>query len=87
VFIGGECLARGAERRHLKEALGMSDEDILRQMAAAGLDPKVRQSGSEPAGTGRITKQGSPQARWVLSAEYQPLPMCDRPTLVLAAES
>jgi transposase len=31
-----------------------------------GLDPKVRQSGSTPARTGRISKQGSPQARWTL---------------------
>ena len=29
-----------------------------------GLDPKVRQSGSSPARGGRISKQGSPQARW-----------------------
>jgi len=28
-----------------------------------GLDPKVRQSGSSPARSGRISKQGSPQAR------------------------
>jgi hypothetical protein len=31
-----------------------------------GLDPKVRQSGSSPARRGRISKQGSPQARWAL---------------------
>jgi transposase len=31
-----------------------------------GLDPKVRQSGSPPAKRGRISKQGSPQARWAL---------------------
>jgi transposase len=38
-----------------------------RQLVAyLGLDPKVRQSGSEPARTGRISKQGSPQARWAL---------------------
>jgi transposase len=35
-------------------------------VAYLGLDPKVRQSGSEPARTGRISKQGSPQARWAL---------------------
>ena len=29
-----------------------------------GLDPKVGQSGSSPARGGRISKQGSPQARW-----------------------
>jgi transposase len=38
-----------------------------RQLVAyLGLDPKVRQSGSEPARLGRISKQGSPQARWAL---------------------
>ena len=31
-----------------------------------GLDPKVRQSGTDQARTGRISKQGSPQARWAL---------------------
>jgi transposase len=31
-----------------------------------GLDPRVRQSGSAPAKGGRISKQGSPQARWAL---------------------
>jgi transposase len=31
-----------------------------------GLDPKVRQSGSSPQRRGRISKQGSPQARWAL---------------------
>jgi transposase len=44
-----------------------------------GLDPKVRQSGSSPARGGRISKQGSPQARWALveaafSAVRQPGP-------------
>ena len=35
-----------------------------RQLVAyLGLDPKVRQSGSEPARTGRISKQGCAQAR------------------------
>jgi transposase len=38
-----------------------------RQLAAyLGLDPKVRQSGSEPARSGRISKQGSASARWAL---------------------
>jgi transposase len=38
-----------------------------RQLVAyLGLDPRVRQSGSEPARTGRISKQGSAQARWAL---------------------
>jgi transposase len=41
--------------------------DPSRQRCArSSLDPKVRQSGSEPARTGRISKQGSPQARWAL---------------------
>jgi transposase len=45
-----------------------------------GLDPKVRQSGSTPAKGGRISKQGSPQARWALveaafSAVRQPGPL------------
>src|SRR5664280_1328291 len=31
-----------------------------------GLDPKVYQSGSAPATGGRISKQGSPSARWAL---------------------
>ncbi len=38
-----------------------------RQLVAyLGLDPKVRQSGSEPARLGHISKQGSPQTRWAL---------------------
>jgi hypothetical protein len=38
-----------------------------RQLVAyLGLDPRVRQSGSGPAKTGGISKQGSPQARWAL---------------------
>ena len=38
-----------------------------RQLVAyLGLDPKVRQSGSEPARGGRISKQGSASARWAL---------------------
>ena len=38
-----------------------------RQLAAyLGLDPKVRQSGSEPARSRRISKQGSASARWAI---------------------
>jgi len=38
-----------------------------RQLAAyLGLDPKVRQSGSELARSGRISKQGSASARWAM---------------------
>jgi transposase len=45
-----------------------------------GLDPKVRQSGLGPAKSARISKQGSPQARWALveaawSEVQQPGPM------------
>jgi len=37
-----------------------------RLVAYLGLDPRVRQSGSEPARGGRISKQGSASARWAL---------------------
>jgi transposase len=45
-----------------------------------GLDPKVRQSGSSPAKGGRISKRGSPHARWALveaafNAVRQPGPL------------
>ena len=45
-----------------------------------GLDPRVRQSGQAPAKRGRISKQGSPRARWALveaarSVVQQPGPM------------
>ena len=46
--------------------------DIRRFRTAAalvgylGLDPRVRQSGNEPAKSGRISKRGSASARWVL---------------------
>jgi transposase len=45
-----------------------------------GLDPRVRQSGSEPARGGRISKQGSASARWALveaawSVIHQPGPL------------
>ena len=33
-------------------------------VAYLGLDPKVRQSGDAPARSGRISKRGSPSARW-----------------------
>jgi len=35
-------------------------------VAYLGLDPKVRQSGEEPARSGRISKRGSAAARWAL---------------------
>jgi len=37
-----------------------------RLVAYLGLDPRVRQSGSEPARSGRISKRGSGAARWAL---------------------
>jgi hypothetical protein len=45
-----------------------------------GLDPRVRQSGSEPARAGRISKRGSSSARWALveaawSVVQQPGPL------------
>jgi transposase len=45
-----------------------------------GLDPRVRQSGSEPARGGRISKRGSASARWALveaawSVVHQPGPL------------
>jgi transposase len=52
-----------------------------RQLVAyLGLDPRVRQSGSEPARSGRISKRGSASARWALveaarSAVRQPGPL------------
>jgi transposase len=49
-------------------------------VAYLGLDPRVRQSGTEPARSGRISKQGSASARWVLveaawSVVHQPGPL------------
>jgi transposase len=60
--------------------------DIRRFRTAAalvgylGLDPRVRQSGSEPARAGRISKRGSSSARWALveaawSVVQQPGPL------------
>ena len=49
-------------------------------VAYLGLDPKVKQSGEAPARSGRISKRGSPSARWALveaawSAVLQPGPL------------
>jgi hypothetical protein len=49
-------------------------------VAYLGLDPRVYQSGSGPARSGRISKQGWPRARWALveaarSVAQQPGPM------------
>jgi hypothetical protein len=41
-------------------------KDSRQAVAYLGLDPRVYQSGSSPARGGRISKQGSPQARWAL---------------------
>jgi transposase len=52
-----------------------------RQLVAyLGLDPRVRQSGTEPARSGRISRRGSASARWVLveaawSVVQQPGPL------------
>ena len=51
-----------------------------RLVAYLGLDPKVKQSGEQPARSGRITKRGSASARWALveaawSAVLQPGPL------------
>ncbi|MGZ4184123.1 MAG: transposase [Solirubrobacteraceae bacterium] len=35
-------------------------------VAYLGLDPRVKQSGEEPASSGRISKRGSASARWAL---------------------
>ncbi len=49
-------------------------------VAYLGLDPKVKQSGDQPARSGRITKRGSACARWALvqaawTAVLQPGPL------------
>jgi transposase len=49
-------------------------------VAYLGLDPRVKQSGDAPARSGRISKRGSPMARWALveaawSAVLQPGPL------------
>jgi transposase len=49
-------------------------------VAYLGLDPKVKQSGDAPARSGRISKRGSPSARWALveaawTAVLQPGPL------------
>jgi transposase len=39
-------------------------------VAYLGLDPRVKQSGEGPARSGRISKRGSPSARWALVAAW-----------------
>jgi transposase len=51
-----------------------------RLVAYLGLDPRVRQSGTEPARSGRISKRGSASTRWALveaawSVVHQPGPL------------
>ena len=61
-------------------------------VAYLGLDPRVYQSGSGPARGGRISKQGSPQARWALveaarSVAQQPGPLHAFPERIRAAKA
>ena len=54
--------------------------DSRKLVAYLGLDPKVKQSGEEPARSGRISKRGSASARWALveaawTAVLQPGPL------------
>jgi transposase len=94
-LIAGDAL-RSAEARRLMTVPGVNVicaatvlaavGDIRRFRSARalagylGLDPRVRQSGSEPARGGRISKQGSASARWALveaawSVVHQPGPL------------
>ena len=94
-LIAGEAL-RSAQARRLMTVPGVNVicaatflaaiGDIgrfrsARQLVAyLGLDPRVRQSGTEPARSGRISKRGSASARWVLveaawSVVQQPGPL------------
>lgn len=55
-------------------------KDHRKVVAYLGLDPRVYQSGTAPARSGRISKQGSPRARWALveaarSVARQPGPL------------
>ena len=49
-------------------AVGNADQFLTSRKLVAylGLDPRVKQSGEEPARSGRISKRGSPFARWAL---------------------
>jgi len=69
-------------RRHLPAAVGdIGRFRTSRQLVGyLGLDPKVRQSGSTPAKSGRISKRGAGTVRWALveaaaSVIGQPGPM------------
>jgi hypothetical protein len=63
-------------------AVGNADRLMTSRKLVAylGLDPKVKQSGEEPARSGRISKRGSRSARWALveaawTAVLQPGPL------------
>jgi transposase len=63
-------------------AVGNPNRFMTRRQLVAylGLDPKVKQSGEAPARSGRISKRGSPAARWALveaawTAVLQPGPL------------
>jgi transposase len=63
--------------------LGETGGDILRfhsgdaLIAAAGLDPRVRQSGATLQSRGRLTKRGSPHLRWALFCAAVTAARCD----------
>jgi transposase len=72
VICAATFLAAIGDVRRFRTARGL--------VAYLGLDPRVRQSGSEPARSGRISKRGSASARWVLveaawSVVHQPGPL------------
>jgi transposase len=54
------------QTRRAGRACVMGFDSSRRLVAYLGLDPKVRQSGEEPARRGRISKRGNAQARAVL---------------------
>jgi transposase len=72
VICAATFLAAVGDIRRFRTARGL--------VGYLGLDPRVRQSGSEPARGGRISKRGSASARWALveaawSVVQQPGPL------------
>jgi transposase len=72
VICAATFLAAVGDIRRFRSAQGL--------VGYLGLDPRVRQSGSEPARSGRISKRGSSSARWALveaawSVVHQPGPL------------
>jgi transposase len=72
VICAATFLAAVGDIRRFRTARGL--------VGYLGLDPRVRQSGSEPARGGRISKQGSASVRWALveaawSVVHQPGPL------------